>query len=208
VAPGGPLSGEGPIPAGGERTRRRLLREGIAGALVAGGVLGAGAAAAVSAPLPQQDAKILNFLLELEQLQVTFFDRAGRDTRFSDELRQFARVVARHDKAHADALRSMLGSAVQATASQVKAAPTDDAGFIRDALALKEATVAAYIGEGPNLQTERVTGVAGIVSVEARHAAWIRSIHDVIPAPRAADRSQTPTAVVRSLQGDGIATIR
>ena len=194
----------------GERTRRRVLRDGLVGAVVAAGILGtrAIASAGASGSLPRQDAKILNFLLELEQLQATFFDRAGRDTRFSDELRQFARVAARQDKAHANALRSMLGSSAQATMSQLNADPADDGEFIRDALALKEAAVAAYIGEGPNLRPERITDVAGIVSVEARHAAWIRSIRDVIPAPRAADRSQTPTAVVRALQGDGIATIR
>jgi Ferritin-like domain len=102
----------------------------------------------------------------------------------------------------------MLGTSVQATTSQLKADPKNDAEFLRDALTLKEAAVAAYIGEGPNLRSERVTEVAGMVSVEARHAAWIRSIQAAIPAPRAADRSQTPTAVVRALQGDGIAAIR
>jgi hypothetical protein len=187
-----------------------LLRDGIVGAVTVGGILGAravaSAGAAGSSPT-QQDAKILNFLLELERLQTTFFERGAQNPRFSAELRQFARVAARQDKAHADALHSMLESSAHAPTSRLKADPKDDAQFIRDALELKEAAVAAYIGEAPNLQPDRITPVAGIVSVEARHAAWIRSIHSVIPAPRAADRSQTPTAVVTALEGGGIATI-
>jgi Ferritin-like domain len=204
------VSGEATIPAGGERTRRGLLRDGIAGALVAGGVLGAGAVASAgaSASLPQQDAKILNFLLELERLQTSFFERAGGDKRFSAELRQFASVTARQDRAHVAALRSLLGSAAGATTAQLKADPHDDASFVHDALTLKEAAVAAYIGEAPNLSVARITPVAGIVSVEARHAAWIRSIAAVIPAPRAADRSQKPGTVARSLEGSGLATVR
>jgi hypothetical protein len=204
------MNGNPSIRAEGQRSRRRVLRDGVVGAIAVGAALGARAVASAGAgtSLPRQDAKILNFLLELERLQTTFFERAGRDTRFSAELRQFARVTARQDKAHADALRSMLGAAAEATKAQLRADPHDDAGFVRDALALKEAAVAAYIGEAPNLHPVRVTTVAGIVSVEARHAAWIRSIDAVTPAPRAADRSETPASVVRTLQGSGIASLR
>jgi Ferritin-like domain len=204
------MSGERPIGVGRPRSRRRVLRDGILGAVTVGGILGVRAVASAGAAgssLTRQEAKILNFLLELERLQATFFERAAQNARFSAELRQFARTAARQDKAHADALRSLLGSSAQATTSELKADPKDDAQFIRDALDLKEAAVAAYIGEGPNLEPGRVTSVASIVSVEARHAAWIRSIDAVIPAPRAADRSQTPAAVVKALKGGGIASV-
>jgi Ferritin-like domain len=195
-----------------ERSRRRVLRDGLVGAIAVGSALGArkvasAGAAAAGSSLPPQDAKILNFLLELERLQVTFFERAGRDSRFNAELRQFATVTARQDKAHLATLRSLLGASVEAPTAQLQADPHDDAEFARDALALKEAAVAAYIGEAPNLESGRVTTVAGIASVEARHAAWIRSIHTLIPAPRAADRAQPPATVARALEGSGIASI-
>ena len=196
------------------RSRRRILRDVVVGALTLGGavetakLVAAPAAAEARAQAGAADVKILNFLLSLEQLQATFFDRIGRDGRFSAEIRQFAKTTAKQDKAHADALRSMLGSAAAPTSGHVQANPKDDAGFVHDALALKEAVVAAYIGEAANLRGDRITPVATIVSVEARHAAWIRSIADVIPAPRAADRSQTPVSVVRKLEGSGIAKLR
>ncbi len=191
------------------RSRRRLLRDGVVGAAAACVVvrLFAGAAAA-DASISQADAKILNFLLELERLQATFFERIGGDARFGAEVRQFARVTAGHDKAHADALRDLLGPAAAQTKARLLADPKNDGQFVRDAATLKEAAVAAYIGEASNLHSERITKVAEIVSVEARHAAWIRSIHDTIPAPRAADQSQSPAAVVRALEQSRVADVR
>ena len=196
------------------RSRRRILGDVAVGAVTLGGaaeaakLVAAPAAAGTSSRTHAADAKILNFLLSLEELQTSFFDGIARDGRFSAEIRQFAKTTAKQDKAHADALRSMLGAAAAPTSAHVQADPKDDASFVHDALALKEAVVAAYIGEAPNLHRGRVTSVATIVSVEARHAAWIRSIGDVIPAPRAADRSQTPVNVVRELEGSGIAKLR
>lgn len=196
------------------RSRKEVLRDAFGGALALGGALEARALVAspgtaeAGATAGRQEAKILNFLLELERLQIAFFERAGRDARFSAALRQFATVTAKHDRAHADALRSLRGSAAAAATARLEADPQDDAEFVRDALALKEAAVAAYIGEAPNLPLDKITAVATIVSVEARHAAWIRSIGDEIPAPRAADRSLTPSKVVRTLEGAGIAKVR
>jgi Ferritin-like domain len=194
------------------RSRSAILRNAFVGALAVGGAFGTGAllgrAGRADAAVGPKDAKILNFLLELEQLQTTFFDRIGRDARFGAEVRQFASVTAKQDRAHATALRAMLGSAAKPTTADLKADPHTDAEFIRDALELKEAAVAAYLGEGPNLRLDKIQDVASIVSVEARHAAWIRSIDAVIPAPRAADRSQAPHDVVRTLERAGIATVR
>lgn len=209
------MTGERVTDAGQEtRSRSAMLRNAFVGALALGGAFGAqamvgrGGSATAVITLGRQDAKIMNFLLELEELQSTFFDRAGRDTRLRPEIRQFASVTAKQDQAHARALRSMLGSAAKAPTGRLKADPHTDTEFVRDALELKEAAVAAYIAEGPNLHVDRIQDVASIVSVEARHAAWIRSIDAVIPAPRAADRSQTPSNVVRTLEGSGIATVR
>ena len=203
-----------PAPDAAEATRSRsaVVRTALAGALAVGGAFGADAllrrTGTADAAVGDADAKILNFLLELEQLQTTFFERVGRDTRFGSEVRQFASVTSKQDQAHARALRALLGSAAKPTTADLKADPKTDAEFVRDALELKEAAVAAYIGEAPNLRLDKIEELASIVSVEARHAAWIRSIDVLIPAPRAADRSQTASSVVRTLEGAGIASVR
>jgi hypothetical protein len=206
------VTGREPKAAHDARSRSAILRNAFVGALAVGGAFGTGAllgrTGRADAAVGSEDARILNFLLGLEQLQTTFFDRIGRDARFGAEVRQFAFITAKQDRAHAKALRAMLGSAAKPTTADLKADPQTDAQFIRDALKLKEAAVAAYLGEGPNLRLNKIQDVASIVSVEARHAAWIRSIDAVIPAPRAADRSQTPHNVVRTLQEAGIATVR
>jgi hypothetical protein len=48
-----------------------------------------------------------------------------------------------------------------------------------------------------------VPRVAGIVAVEARHAAWIRALAGRNPAPRAADPSTTARQVTRTLERNG-----
>ena len=49
--------------------------------------------------------------------------------------------------------------------------------------------LAAYNGAATSLTADTLADAARIVSVEARHAAWIRDLAGELPAPRAADRA-------------------
>ena len=186
-------------------SRRRLLANGALAAAL-GLSLDAVAGSAAPAAPRARDRNILNFLLRLERIQAAFFRRAARSTGLTAELRQYATVVAKHDEAHAAALRSLLGPHAERPRFKLRPAARDQDGFMRAALALKEAAVAAYIGEGANLSVDRLTPVATMFSVEARHAAWIRSIGGVLPAPRAADAAKNPKAVQRTIERSGVAS--
>ncbi len=60
--------------------------------------------------------------------------------------------------------------------------------FQSTAIAVEDLGVSAYAGQGPRLkQLPVIQAALSIHSVEARHAAWIRSIVGKNPAPNAFD---------------------
>ena len=180
--------------------------------LVAGGAfalagLGFGAASergAAAAPSPEQDVRILNFLLRLEYGQQALYEEAVAADALRGEHLEFAEVCGDQDAKHVDALRALLGD-------QAQAKPTFDFGdavrspgkFTAAALTLEETASAAYIGQAANLTKDRLPDVARIVAVEARHAAWIRAIAGRNPAPHAADPAKTVQQVRKTLARTG-----
>jgi Ferritin-like domain len=154
------------------------------------------------------DIRILNFFLDLEEIQA-FYSEAASAKVAAARVRRFAEVTAAQDRAHAGALRSMLRESARAKPKlRLGKNPKLESEFVPSALKLKEAVVAAYIGQGANLTAPRMSRVASIVSVEARHAAWIRAIAGALPAPRAADASKQPEEVLSMIDGWGIVARR
>jgi rubrerythrin len=188
-------------------TRSKLLR----GALAGGAVIAGGAAiginsggAPLAAPSKDMDTEILRLLLLLERVQESFYGAALEQARLDGELQRFATVVARQEREHVAFLERRLGG-------QAPAPPKTDFGesltgperFRDTAIELEEATLAAYIGQGANLTRPEVAAVAGLVSVEARQAAWVRDLAGVSPAPRAADAAREPDAILSDLRQRG-----
>jgi hypothetical protein len=175
-------------------TERRLTR----GSLVRGGLALAGGSAALAAwPLPtssapsaKQDAAILRFGLLVEDLQAAFYADALDRGALSGELLEFARVVGRHERAHAAHIRKALGAGAPTAPrfdfGEASAGPTN---FTRTAIKLEDLGLAAYNGAATSLTAATLADAARIVSVEARHAAWIRDLAGELPAPGAADRA-------------------
>jgi hypothetical protein len=194
--------------AGGDLSRGEFLKRGLlaGGALTAAGVLvkGLPGLAAGSQPSAAMDTEILNYFLLLEYLQEAFYDRAVAQGALSGELQEFAETVREHEREHISFLEQVLGP-------DARDAPTFDFGssmntpeaFQRAAVAVEETGAAAYIGQGANLTKANVLSAARIVSVEARHAAWIRDIIGRLPAPRAADVAKSEAQVMRTLRGRG-----
>jgi ferritin-like protein len=175
-------------PTGEGISRAQFLKGALGAGIVAGGVLVTGLPKlASSAPSPSMDTAILNFLLELEYLQQAFYSEATESGALAGELSEFAQAVGVHEDEHVAYLKELLGGDARSSPEfDFGDATTAEEKFAQTALVLEEVGAGAYIGQGPNL-TDRVTKVASIVSVEARHAAWIRAILEKNPAPRAAD---------------------
>jgi hypothetical protein len=184
-------------------TRAELFKKAIVGggAFAAGGLLIGGLPhVALGAPSAKQDAAILNFALLLEYLESEFYVDAVNRGALSGETLTFATTVRDHELAHVAFLQKALGSAAIAKPGfDFKGTTSDQATFQATAIVLEDTGVAAYDGQGPRLRRKTLPAAASVVSVEARHAAWIRHIVGKSPAPSAFDfpksRKQVEAAV-------------
>jgi hypothetical protein len=188
-------------------TRRELLRRGA----VAGGLaLGAGAFwswrpdPALPAPSKALDEKIFDFALLLEYLQAGFYSEAVQHGALRGEVRQFAEVVAEHERAHVAYLQKAIGSKARKRPTfQFRDATRDERKFLDAAVLLENIGVAAYNGQAAKLTKPALSAAVQIVSVEGRHAAWISDIAGRSPAPRAADPGETADEVTAALRATG-----
>jgi Ferritin-like domain len=195
------------IPTQRAASRRRFLRAATAsaGVIVAGGsaatVLTRGAA---SAPSPTQDARILNFVLALEYLEAAFYGDAKAQGKLRGELSEFARIVGGHENAHVVFLRKALGSNAGARPRfRFGRATQDERRFVNAAVMLEDLSVSAYNGQAANLTPAALAAAAKIVSVEARHAAWIRDIAGKPPAAHPTDPALTAAEVCAAVKKTG-----
>jgi rubrerythrin len=194
-------------PAAPGLTRERLLAGLLAtgaGAFAGGAVLAALPDGAGSAPSARQDTDILNFGLLLEDVQAAFYAEGLRRARLAGELRTFAQVVGGQEREHARFLRARLGSAAQRPPKLDFGDDTADAErFARSALRLEDLGVKAYFTQAASLTPEALAQLSRIATVESRHAAWIRDLTGLDPAPDAAELTLSAATVRRTLQGSG-----
>jgi rubrerythrin len=191
-----------------DRFSRAALIEGAllaGGGVVVGGVLLGGLPDfASSKPSPKQDAEILNFALTMEYVQSGFYAEALERGALEGELREFAERVGGQEEEHVAFIRKALG---KAAGKKPKLDFGDDTGspdaFTQAALKLEDLGVAAYNAQAPNLTKPTLAAAGKIVSVEARHAAWIRAIAGENPAPDAAEPTASAKRVVSTLNGSG-----
>lgn len=183
-----------------------LLRGAIGGVVVAGGIIIGGLPElSLSEPSSGHDAEILNFALVFEELQAAFYAQANARNVLAGELAKFARVVGSQELAHVTYVRHALGGAARKPPRfDLKAVTENPRTFARTARELEDIGVAAYNGQGPNLTRAALAHVAPIVSVEARHAAWIRAILGEVPAPVASDPSVTSAQASSAVNRTGL----
>jgi hypothetical protein len=208
VLTGGPVRTEDANSGVDARASRAALLKRAAitgGAVTAGGVLLGGLPRlASSAPSPAQDARILNLVLLLEYVEVGFYAEARAKGALKGELRTFASVVGGHEQQHVSFLKKALGAAARKPPRlDFGKATRDPDAFVKAAVVLEDTSVAAYNGQATNLTAGTLAAAAKIVSVEARHAAWIRAIAGEVPAADATDSPLTAAQVLAALRRTG-----
>ncbi len=204
---------------GMQGTRADLFRRTIVGGgtFLAGGLLIGGLPKlALGAPSAQQDVAILNFALLLEYLESEFYVQAVNSGALSGRTLAFATTVRDHELTHVNFLQTALGSAAGAKPTfDFKGTTSDAAKFRATAVVLEDTGVAAYNGQGPNLTKKTLAAAGQIVSVEARHAAWIRHIiagpsypnrPADYPAPGVLDKALTRKQVEAAVGATGFIT--
>lgn len=177
-------------------TRARFLR----GAALGGAALLGALAAPARAADRLTDVQILNFGLRFERLQATFYTQAeqlGTIAQMSSAKQVWAETLGAHERAHVKILKSVLGPrADPAPSFDFGSANETDAAFTRTAVAMEDLTVALLTGVAPLVNDRRVTAaLLGLLTVEARHAAWARHIVGSTPAAKPFDQPRTLASV-------------
>ncbi len=179
-------------------SRADLLRTAAIGSGVLLGALSAAAVPASAAGVTKVDKAILNYALSLEYLQAAFYSEAERLKTLKGETARQARTVGAHERAHVKALKGVLGrDAIKKPSFNFRGVTESPRSFRRTAVAFEDLSVAAYAGQAPRIQSKPyLVAALGILSVEARHASWIRRLADQQPAARAFDEPQSRTEVI------------
>jgi hypothetical protein len=179
-------------------TRAGFLRTAALGgaAMLAALASPAGAAAKVT------DLEILNFGLRFERMQATFYTQAEEMGTIADmpgNKQRWARTLGAHERAHVKILKQVLGpKAGPRPFFDFGAANETEAAFTRTAVAMEDLTVALLAGVTPEIHDRALTSALfGLLTVEARHAAWARHLVGAAPVPRAFDEPRT----LRSVRG-------
>jgi rubrerythrin len=180
------------------------------GAVVGGGTL-LGAALpdlALAKPSKKQDVAILNYALTLEYLEAAFYKEAVSKGALAATADAAAKVIAKHEAAHVKFLKAALGKkAVKKPKFDFKGTTGETTKFIATAIALEDTGVAAYAGQGPRLsQVPLVKAALSIHSVEARHAAAVRTLTGKQFAPRAFDKPKSMKQVLKVVGQTGFIT--
>jgi len=120
------------------------------------------------------------------------------------ELREFAEVVLEHEREHVKLLRGALGAkARKVPRFGFGSAVANPRRFAATALQLEDLGVAAYNGQAANLTRDALIAAARIVSVDARHAAWIRAIENRPPSRQATDPAKSRAEVLAEVDRTG-----
>jgi Ferritin-like domain len=195
-----------PVPDADGRAGVVLRRRSI---VLAGAALGATVVApsltTTAASLGEQDVRALNTLLLVEYAQVAFYTEAVRRGGLTSELSAYAKQVASQEREHLGALRAALGGrAASEPGFDFGDATRRPDSFAAAATDIEDLAVSAYNGQGTAVSPAVLAEAARIVSVEARHAAWIRSIVGQLPAPGATDRALSADQVEARLNALGM----
>ncbi len=204
--------------------RRRLSRRRLVGGsakLAGGGALAlslaglprAGraqdASPAAEAPEFESDVDVLNFALTLEHLENAFyrdglavFPDLGTDD-FGLSVSEQVAAIGAHEAEHVATLSAVIadlgGAPVEEQAYDFEEAYADEDAFLMTAMALENVGVGAYNGAGQFLTDPALLTAAGtIVSVEARHAAYLNFLNEEDPFPVAFDEDLSPAEVLEA----------
>jgi hypothetical protein len=129
----------------------------------------------------KDDFGVLNYAYALEQLEAAFYIQVASNppATFSAAEKTYFQDIQFHEIAHREFFKKALGTAaiggLEVNFSSINF--TDRTSVLNAAKAFEDLGVAAYNGAGVRLKSDTYLTLAGqIVSVEARHAAYIRDL--------------------------------
>jgi hypothetical protein len=151
---------------------------------------------------------ILRFDLNLEYLQAAMYSEAERLGQLREQTLEWSRVVGANERGHVKAIRGLLGrDAVPSPSFNFRGVTEDDRTFTETAVAFEDLTAALLKTQAVQVDSRRVlAALASLHSVEARHAAWIRHIANIVPAAEAFDEPTSKAKVARLVKATNFVT--
>ncbi len=152
------------------------------------------------------DVEILNFALTLEYLEAAFYEQALKDVKgLSGDVKEIATTLRDNEREHVDALTAAIkdggGMPVEAPGVDFGDAFASEKSFLKVAQTFEDLGVSAYNGAAVEIQSKDILAAAGgIVQVEARHAAAIRSLRGQPITPGAFDEALSKEKVLEAAQ--------
>lgn len=154
------------------------------------------------------DLEVLNYALTLEHLEAAFYQLTsnyefGQDA-FGNPINDLLVQIGDHENAHVTTLTDVItqlgGEPV--AAAQYDFGVTDVTTFLETAAILENTGVSAYDGAAQFLTSpDLVTAAGTIVAVEARHAAYLNLLTQLLPFPAAFETPLSPDEVLAAAGG-------
>ena len=180
----------------------------LGAASLLGAIPGAAFASSKGSVRAASDVDILNFALTLEYLEAAFYAEALKKGALKGPTLAFAKVVAKDEAQHVAFLKTRARHEGREEAEvRLQGHHGRHEDFQSTAIVLEDTGVSAYAGAAPMISNKKTLSAAlSVHSVEARHAAWIRNIVGMNPAPCRSTRRKTKAQVLKIVTGTGFIT--
>ena len=176
---------------------------GAVGVVAAGGLVGTELLSGQNNASSLADATPLALALALERLQAAFYAEAVSAGALDGELLAFATTARDHEAQHVSLIAPLVTDAPEEPEYDFGGDTTDPEAFGESAARLEDLAVSAYNGLIPGLSDRGLAVTSRIVSVDARHAAWVRAILGRDPAAAATDKALDADEVVKRIEATG-----
>ena len=167
-----------------------LRRAAIGGAAAVAGAVAIGAVPRVagSAPSAAQDDRVLALALLLEQAQQALYEAADAAGTLEGDMADFVATALEQEAVHVRTVEGLAGARNAPRPSfDFADAVADPDRFADTAIRLENITIQAYNGQVANITPKPRAEWARVISVDARHAGWMRGIVGDRPAGQAVD---------------------
>ena len=151
-------------------------------------------------PSKKQDVAILNYALTLEYLENEFYKEALAKAGLTGPNLSAFKIVQSHENTHVKTLKKTLGNAaVKKPKFDFGTTTANQTNALKTAVTLEDTGVRAYSGQATRIKQSAVVKAAvSIVTVEARHAAYLRSLNNQTFAPSAFDKPASMKTVLKA----------